>query len=228
MQDRRQHKRYEVDIMEINGKMMLAKSVKILNISIGGVCLQTEKRPNVGSHYTLRIEGKGKVLTVKDTVAWALLSESSSDSGGNIVPIYKIGMKFIDVSNKKINKIVNFIVAHKRDVDKQVDLYSPSGRRLYVRICIEDPEKAVLNYHDSYKVKSLSLGGMLIESEHSLEIESILPMEITLTENRCIKLLGRVASCLLIKNKDIEHYNLGIEFIEMSERDKKILNENIN
>lgn len=225
MQDRRQHKRYEVDVMEINGTMVLAKSAKILNISIGGVCLQTEKRPNVGSQYTLRIEGKGKVLTVKDTVAWALLSESSADSGGNVVPLYKVGMKFIDVSNKKINKIVNFIVDHKRDVDKQVDLYSPGGRRLYIRICIQDPEKAALNYHGSYKVKSLSLGGMLIESEHSLEIENILPMEITLTENRCIKFLGRVASCLLIKNEDIERYDIRIEFIEMSERDRGILGE---
>jgi len=214
--------------MEINGKMALAKSVKILDISIGGVCLQTEKRPNVGSQYKLRIEGKRKVLTVKDSVTWVLLSVSSADSGGNVVPIYKAGMKFIDVSNEKINKIVNFIEDHKRDVDKQVDLYSPSGRRLYVRIGIEDPEKAVLNYHGSYKVKSLSLGGVLIESEHSLEIESILPMEITLTENRCIKFLGRVASCLLIKNKDIEHYDRGIEFIEMSERDREILGEFIS
>jgi len=78
----------------------------------------------------------------------------------------------------------------------------------------------------SYKVKSLSLGGMLIESEHPLEIESKLPMEIkTLTENRHIKFLGRVTSCLLIKNKDIEHYDIGIEFVEMSENDREILVE---
>jgi len=95
-----------------------------------------------------------------------------------------------------------------------------------VRISIEDPEKAVLNYQGSYKVKSINLGGMLIESEHPLEIESKFPMEIkTLTENSYIKFLGRVASCLLIKNKDIEHYDIGIEFIEMSEEDREILVE---
>jgi hypothetical protein len=66
---------------------------------------------------------------------------------------------------------------------------------------------------------------MLIESEHSMAIESKLPMEITPTENSCIKFLGRVTSCLLIKNKDIEHYDIGIEFIEMSENDREILVE---
>jgi c-di-GMP-binding flagellar brake protein YcgR len=226
MQNRRQHKRYQVDVIEINGKIVLAKYVKILDISIAGVCLKTEKRLNIGGEYTLKMEGKGNILTVRGTVTWVSLSESTVDSHGDIIPVYKAGMKFVDVSNEKINEILNFIEDHKRDIDKLVDLYGPSGRRLYVRICIEEPEKAVLNYHGSYKVKILSLGGMLIESEHPLEIESKLPMEIkTLTENSYIKFLGRVASCLLIKNKDIEHYDIGIEFIEMSENDREILVE---
>src|SRR4030042_6291827 len=220
MQNRRQHKRYQVDVIEINGKIVLAKYVKILDICIGGVCLETEKRLNMGSEYTLKMGGRGKVLTVRGTVVWVLLRESTVDSHGDVIPVYEAGMKFVDVSNEKRNEIVNFIGDHKRDIDKLVDLYAPSGRRLYVRICIEEPEKAVLNYHGSYKVKSLSLGGMLIESEHPLEIESKFPMEIkTLTENSYIQFLGRVASCLLIKNKDIEHYDIGIEFIEMSEKD---------
>jgi len=225
MQTRRQHKRYKVDVMEINGKMVLAKSVKILDISIGGVCLQTEKRLNIGSEYTLKIEGKGKVLTVKGFVVWAVLSGSSADSGGSIIPMYKAGMKFIDASDKKINEIVNFIEDHEKDVDKQVDLHAPSGGRLYVRICIEDPEKAVLNYQGSYKAKNISLGGMLIESEHLLEIESKLPMEMILNEEVSIKFLGRIIDCLLVKDKDIEHYAIRVEFIEMSEMDKKILVE---
>jgi c-di-GMP-binding flagellar brake protein YcgR len=223
MQNRRQHKRYRIDIMEINGKMGLAKSVKILDISVGGICFQTEKRLNVGGEYTLKLEGKGRVLTIKGFVVWVILSESLADSGGNIIPMYKAGMKFIDVSDEKINEIVNFIEDHKKDVDKQVDLYNPSGNRLYVRICIEDPEKAILNYHGSYKVNNISLGGMLIESEHLLEIESKLPMEMILNEESSIKFLGRIINCLLVKDKDIEHYDIRVEFIEMSEKDKEIL-----
>lgn len=225
MQNRRHHKRYEVDVTEINGTMVLAKNVKIINISIGGVCLQTDKRLNIGSQYALRVEGKGKILTVKGSIVWVLISGSSADSDGNIIPIYKTGMKFMDVSTEKMNEIVNFIEDHKRIADKQVDLHSTHGSRLYVRIYIEDPEKAVLDYHESYKVKNLSVGGMLIESEYSLEIESKLPMEMILTEDLSIKFLGRITYCHLVKNKDIKHYDIGVEFIEISESDKEILLE---
>ncbi len=220
MEDRRRHKRYKVDLMEINGRMVLAKSVKILDISIGVVCLQTEKRLNVGGEYTLKMEGKGKSLTVRGTIAWALLISSSVDSQGDIIPVYKAGMKFINVPEEKMKEIVNFIEDHKRDVDKVLDLYS---RRLYVRIGIEDPEKAVLDYHEGYKVKNISLGGMLVESEHLLEIESQLPMEMILNEEVSIRFLGRIIDCLLVK--DIEHYDMRVEFIEMSEKDKEILVE---
>jgi c-di-GMP-binding flagellar brake protein YcgR len=228
MQDRRQHKRYRTDVMEINGKMVLAKSVKILDISVGGVSFQTEKSLNVGCEYTLKMEGSGRVLTVKGLIVWAILSGSLADSGGDIVPIYKAGMKFIDVSDEKINEIANFIEDHKKDIDKQVDLYKPSGNRLFVRICIEDPEKAILNYDGSYKVKNIGLGGMLIESEHLLEIEGKLPMEMILNEEASIKFLGRIINCLLVKDKDIEHYDIRVEFIEMSEKDKEILVKFLN
>jgi hypothetical protein len=228
MQDRRRFKRYSTDVMEINGKMVLAKSVKILDISVGGVCFQTEKRLNIGSEYTFKMEGKGRVLAVKGFIVWAILSGSLADSDGNIIPIYKAGMKFIDVSDEKINEIVNFIEDHKKDVDRQVDLHITSGNRLFVRICIEDPEKAMLNYHGSYKAKNISLGGMLIESEHSLEIESKLPMEMILNEELSIKFEGRIINCLLVKDKDIEYYDIRVEFIEMSEKNKEILVKFIN
>jgi c-di-GMP-binding flagellar brake protein YcgR len=223
MQERRKHKRYRTEVMEINGKMMLAKSVKILDISIGGVSFQTEKYLNVGSEYTLKLEGRGKVLNVKGFVVWSILSGSLADSEGNIVPIYKAGMKFVDVSEEKIDEIVNFIEDHKKDVDKQVDLYKPSGNRLFVRIFIEDPEKATLNYQGSYKVKNISLGGMLMASEHLLGIESKLPMEMILNEELSIKFLGRIINCILVKEKDTEQYDIRVEFIEMSEKDKEIL-----
>jgi hypothetical protein len=222
MQPTRRHKRHR-GIMEINGRIMFAKYVKIINISIGGICIETDKRLKVGGQYTIKFDGKGKSLTAKGIVVWSLLKDSIKDSLGNIIPIYTAGMKFTDVSDEKVNKIVDFIETHRHDVDKRVNLSSPSGLRLSVRIRIEDPEKAVLDSH--YKVKTLSRAGMLIESEYALEIECRLPMEMTLAENRLIKFSGRVASCLPVQNMDNEHYEIGIDFLEMSEKDREILNE---
>jgi Tfp pilus assembly protein PilZ len=223
MQPERKNKRYKINSMGVKSRMVLAKYVKILNMSISGVAVQTDKRVTVGREYTLRIESKGKILNVKGVVVWSVLGESISDTRGNIIPIYTAGMKFIDTSPEKTAEIVNFIEAHKRDIDKGIDLYSPSGLRLHVRVHIEDPEKAVLDLQEGHQVKNLSLGGMLIDSEHSFETGSKLPMEITLSENETIKVSGRVVSCIPMKDNDLEHYHVGIEFSDMPAKDRKIL-----
>ena len=218
MDNTRRYKRFKVDVMEISGKMVLAKYVKINDISVGGVSLQTERMMRIGSEYALRIEGRGRLLSVSGIVIWSLLGESISDSEGNIIPLYTAGMKFTDGSSEKEKEIVDFLEAHKRDADRQVDINKPDGGRLYVRICIEDPEKAVLHFQENYKVKNLNLGGMLIESDHALEIDSKLPMEMTLPDDRSILFLGRVAYCRLKEQEDLVHYDIGIEFVDMPEQ----------
>jgi hypothetical protein len=160
---------------------------------------------------------------VKGLVVWSVLGESVKDGSDNIIPIYTAGMKFIDTSPEKTGEIVDFIEAHKRDVDKEIDLYSPSGLRLHVRIHIEDPEKTVLDSQEGYRVRNLSLGGMLVESEHPFETGSKLPMEITLSEKEIIRVSGGVVSCTLMKSYAMDHYHVGIEFQDVSVKDRKIL-----
>jgi len=218
MNNTRRYKRFKVDVMEISGKMVLAKYVKINDISIGGVSLKTERMLRIGSEYSLRIEGRGRVLSVSGIIVWSLLGESISDSEGNIIPLYTSGMKFKDGSSEKEKEIIDFLEANKRDADRQVDINKPDDGRLYVRICIEDPEKAVLHFQENYKVKTLNLGGMLIESDHALEIDSKLPMEMTLPDDISIPFMGRVAYCRLIEQEDLVHYDIGIEFVDMPEQ----------
>ena len=203
--------------------MVLAKYVKILNMSVGGVAVQTDKRMTVGSQYTLKIESKGKTLNVKGIVVWSVLGESIRDTRGNIIPIYTAGMKFMEISPEKTGEIVSFIESHKRHADREVDIFSPSGLRLHVRIHIEDPEKAVLDSQEGHNVKSLSLGGMLVESDHRLETGNKLPMEITLSENETIKVSGRVVSCKPVENSNADRYHVGIEFSDIQAKERKIL-----
>jgi hypothetical protein len=102
------------------------------------------------------------VFTVKGIVVWSVLNNSIKDSKGNIVPIYTAGIKFTNVSGKKINEITDLMQIYKRerDIDQKVN-FSSSSRRLYVRIHVTTPEKAVLNHQEAYKVKILSLGACL-------------------------------------------------------------------
>jgi hypothetical protein len=223
MTERRRYKRYKVDLIDINGKMIFASNVKIIDISLGGVSLKVDRRLNMGSEYTLTVSSKGKVFSVKCIVVWSFIKESLEDSSGNIVPIYTAGMQFRDISNEKIKEIIHFIEDHKLDVI--VDLHGLSGQRLNVRVQIETPENAVLNFHENYKVKKLSLGGMQIESNYELKIEHKFPMKIILYRDKTIQFLGRVASCFLVRTKGQEYYDIGIEFLDMSEHGRRILHE---
>ena len=106
-----------------------------------------------------------------------------------------------------------------------MDLTGIGGMRLHIRFKIEDPERAVLNFHENYKVKKISLGGMLIESRQELDIDATFPMEITFADDKSIKFVGRIASCLQGANAKRIYYDTGVEFLYISQRNKRILRE---
>jgi len=228
MQRTRRYKRFSVDHMGINGNMAFARKVKIHDIGIGGISLKTDRRLYIGDEYTLRIQWNGHAMTVNGIIVWSSLDEMTKTGHGNTAEPYRNGMKFSSVSKGQFNEIVNFIEEHKRETDKDINIYSLSGERLHIRFQIEPPDKVILNFREDYKVKKLSSGGMLIENENALDIENTLPMEIRFPEKISVKVAGRVASCLALQKKHSENYDIGIEFLEISRRDSKVLNDFIH
>lgn len=227
--ERRNYPRFIVDIMDIHGKMLFANDVNILDISMGGVLLKADRRLNIGRDYTMKLESKDKVLNVQGTVVRSMLSESRKDEKGEIIPIYTAGLHFINLSNEKMSELKHFIkenMMNEVDVERfDENMFQMSGLRLYVRFNLEEPERAVLHIQDTYKVKRISLSGMLIESENYLEIEDNVPMEMTLPDNNVVMFLARIVRCQSKSNEEGELYKVGIEFIEMSEHDKDLLSD---
>jgi hypothetical protein len=224
--EKRRYKRYALDIYDIHSEMLLAKEVKIMDISISGVSLKADKRMDINREYTLKIKSKEKNLILKGKVIWSLLSGNQSGPRGDSIPIYTAGLKFSDVATGRMRDIIDFIENHKREQDRQEDLYQLSGLRLFTRFQIMAPEEtSLLHCYDGCKVKKLSLGGMLIESENPLEINSTMPMQLTFPQEKSITFKGRIASCLPIENTVPESYDIGVEFLEMSESDNQVLVE---
>ena len=228
MQRKRRYKRYPVDHMGINGNMAFARNVKIHDIGIGGISLRTNRRLHIGDECTLRIQWNGHALTVNGIVVWSSLHEMTESGHSDTVDPYRNGMKFSDISKGQFNAIVNFIEGHKRETDKNINIYSVSGERLHIRFQIKPPDKVILSFREEYKVKKLSTGGMLIENEGALDIEDTLPMEILFPEKISVRVAGRVASCLASQKKNSAYYDIGIEFLEISSSDSKVLNNFIH
>jgi hypothetical protein len=92
--DMRQYARYKMDETEIHVKLAFANEVKIHDISLGGLSFKTDRRINIGKEYHLKLAYNKSDIATKGIVVWSLLSNSQTDSKGNVIPIYSCGLKF--------------------------------------------------------------------------------------------------------------------------------------
>ena len=225
MDDRRVHQRFVLDALNIDGKSAYAKVVRILNMSVSGILLETDRRPGVGETYILKMGGKGKVVNIKSIVMWYLLDNRVRTVRGDLVPIYKAGLKFMNMSGEEMKEVTAFIERHKQEGDKDSDILAGNGSRMHTRFQIEAPEKAILICCQPYRARNISPGGMLIESGNALEIGKKLSLQISRSNIKSIKIVGRVVSCIVINESDRTRYDIGIEFLGMMEKDREMLKE---
>ena len=214
--------------MEINGTMMFANEVEILDISVGGISLRADRRMNLGAEYSLKVRDKASVIPLTGTVVWCLLSGTRQSEDGDTVPLYTAGMSFSRLSGKRIGELTRFIAEHRQGHRGDDDMHSLSGLRFNIRYAINTGETALLNYPESFRVKKISLGGMLIECANEIEVEKRLPMELSLPGDALITFGGRVASCLPAGYEDRRLFAIGIEFVDIAESERASLAEFIS
>ena len=217
MRDKRRYERFRLNDREVNGKMVLATEVKVIDISISGIAVKANRRLNIGSDYTLKLEGS-KTISLKGTVIWCSLGETRKGSQGEVIPIYVAGMQFKDMSAERMTELQDFIENHKIEAVQVI-----GGTRLNIRFHIKDPENAILIYPDNFEVKTISLGGMLIECVRKLEIESRIPMEMFIHDDTPLTFVGRVASVNARGINGQTQYGIGIEFLDLTEEDREVL-----
>jgi hypothetical protein len=117
MQERRRYERFPVYNDEINSSMVLSDHLQVLDISEGGILLKADIRLNIGRQYTLTIKTRFNVSTVKGMIVWSSLIENKEDAKGNIIPIYKAGLEFTNVSREAINEIIGSLRYKKQYVN---------------------------------------------------------------------------------------------------------------
>lgn len=206
MSDKRRGLRFTVE--RIQGRMVYTCPVEIANMSLGGAALKLEKALRVGDEYALKLEGDGKVVSLKGDIAWCVLSETRKVGGGDTVSVYSAGMRFRGVLSEGAEGLLEFIDKHK---------IVPEHRLGGVRVYVEGP--ALLDLPEAYAVRVISRSGMLVETAHPLSVDEVHPMEISIRRGRAIRFSGRVASCTERLDRTPKHYDAGIEFREMSRDD---------
>ena len=211
----RRYSRFIVEEMGIGGKILFTTDVKIHDISLGGACISIEKKLNMGSEYKLRAEHDDRSIQIKAVVMWEKMSGSRTSENGDIVPVYTVGLKFRNVIANQGAEVVDFISR----------IYHDSSLRLTgVRVNFFDDGRSVLSYPKDYFVKRIGLGGMLLELEHKLSVDQKFHMEVIFPEDKDpFGFMGRIASCMKKPDLVPERYEIGVEFLEMSESGKSRL-----
>jgi hypothetical protein len=127
-------------------------------------------------------------------------------------------MMFKDVSPDKLADFLNSIEQHKKEeAPAMVD------RRLTVRFYITTPWEQTLSFPAQFKVKEISLCGMLIQTEQALGIESMVPMGLSLKADNPVNFIGRVASCRMTGDQGQALYEIGVEFTDLTDEDRTLL-----
>lgn len=211
--DNRRQPRFTVE--GVHGKLTFASQVEILNMSLSGVALKLDRRLNIGSEYSLKLEVEDSTVSVQGVIVWAALDEVRKQPSGEEAPVYSAGMKFVDVVTPRLAQLLEFIDRNKLIPDKRL-----GG----VRFSINASGKALLDVPQPYTVKVISLRGMLIEADRPLEKEARYPMEISLDSGSPLRIEGRVAFReQAVAGDGPLLWHLGIEFMDMSVEDRRRL-----
>ncbi len=224
MKAQRQYTRHSIKSIDMKGKTSFDAEAKLLNISLDGACISTNKQLDIGNEYELHLESTKNTMTVKGVIVWERLRELQiNEQNGTEVPLYEVGMRFCDILTEKGTRILNFI--DESSVSKYI-----KSRLREVRVKVLKPDMSTtMDNYKNHTVVNLSFGGMHIEFEGKMETESTFEMEINIPKsNQPIKFLGRVASSAEITDVIPRRYDTGIEFIKMSDGDKDRLNKFIN
>ncbi len=94
--ERRRHKRFLVQRIKKDIKGI--SDTKLINISLGGAAVETIKNLEINKEYRLKVYYKGNPLILKCRVIWSTLKRSENKESGDIVPVYRVGMNFLESS----------------------------------------------------------------------------------------------------------------------------------
>lgn len=166
--------------------------------------------------YTFKVRYKDTYLALKGCVVWAILISKEKKDTKAFVPVYRAGIKFTNALSEKANLLQNFIEENK--------VKTLETRLGGVRFEIANSEDVKVDLPRKYETKRVSLSGMLIETGYPLDLDSQHGIELFLNEN-IMHFTGRVAYCETIGTDEASRYDIGIEFIEMSDSDRKFLKD---
>jgi hypothetical protein len=191
--------------------MLFSTDIDILNISMDGAAIATSQRLSIGREYAIKIRAGGDDLALRGSVVWSVLSHSRTHENGEVAPVYRAGIRFTNTLTSAAMQLLSFIENNRSNPMEQ--------RVLGVRFKVNQAEASALDFSCAYIVKKISLSGMLIETDASPRQGSLQDLEIMLN-GMTVPVSGRIVYLNEVMVNDTARYDVGVEFVAMTEDDR--------
>jgi Tfp pilus assembly protein PilZ len=210
----RRYPRYPLQGMDIHAHMVITEEVDLQNISVNGACIHTKRHLQPGRTCLLKIRDEKMSRSIRCTAVW-IRAIGSNDS---MHKVYAAGLRFQNVASDEIVRLKDFMRNFGTPVETRVsDDLKPSP----LRFSITTHTTAFLKCPKILNVRTISLGGMLLESDSAPEIENRYLMNLPLPhETEPIMIRGRIASILPRTDCSEPHFDVGVEFLAIEDADR--------
>ena len=126
----------------------------------------------MGKTYTLKVLDSGRELSLRGEVVWVTIASWKKNEKEETIPTYKAGIRFENVLSEKGMEVFGFL-------SEKANIQKVSPRLGGVRLNL-DSDDSVLDYPQTFNIKSISLGGIRVETEQPLPKDSMFPLELSL------------------------------------------------
>ncbi len=210
-QRKRRHHRY--DVRGVRGTLVFPMQVKVLNMSLTGLAIESRKALEIGKKYDLKLHNGRETIDINVDVQWCHLVRTERTGTSEVRPVYQAGLDFRHVLGYQARELLTFL-EHNVVVDME--------RRIFGRFKLGLGESVGLDAHHDFLVRKLSFSGMLIETDVMPEVGTAFDMEMD-PETLRLKTRGKVIHAAPLRQKP--GCQAGIQFQDMPPESRQTLKQ---
>lgn len=208
---KRRHKRIGLEHMDVAAKTVFSSECKILDIGLNGVCIATTQWMTTDHDYSIKFHLDGKLVSNSGTVRWVKLVGTRQGGNGDAVPIYMAGIEFKSVFTGTGRDIIHLLNTYAENKENRL-----SGKRFKLKT----PAKAFFHILKDCRIKQISSGGMLIETDLDFLVNNKYSWAFHFPgDDRIIRCKGRIASRIGSSGSSRLH-RMGVAFVDMQKDDR--------
>ncbi|MCP3959191.1 MAG: PilZ domain-containing protein [bacterium] len=212
--EKRRHHRY--DVKDVRANLMLPLEVRVLDMSLTGLRIESPIALSVGAKYNLTLRREYDVIQLQTDLQWCRLVRTEPDALGEAAPVYEVGLDYQEVLSQKARELLGFL---QHNVVIELERREAFG---YFCKAGEEPTEAP---HQEFVVKQLSFSGVLIETEPMPEVDTAYSLEMHL-DRLVLEVDGKVIHAERVPHPTLDSVcEAGIAFENLSPEAQQALEE---